>query len=497
MLFLGYLNRLTNAHMYKPFHKFFTNVLLLVALRSLLPLPLLAQTGNVDLTIHVRGVYDSKVTLLTLSDKRIYTPVDEIQGIKNGEKVTISVPKEILPGEFILRFNYRETESASPYPSEKPLVVSGQNLEMWVSPKYSVHPDSTWFQKGERENRALEKFWIENSKLRDPMGLLQNFLMNYDETDSKFYLQGTQTYEKRRRSYNQWLMKLVNRDTTLFVRNLFRFQYLPQINWEGSLAERTKSMLDHYFDGMDFANPLVIKTSELNKWLDNWVNLSVADASEFASHDSVIARAGEIAIEKAKAGHPLVYGWMVDYFYRGFEANGLNSGLKMLEPFINDPNCLTSKRLEIGRRIQGLASLVPGTRAPEIKLISEDGMPFELSKYSPDSEYILLLFWSAGCSHCVEMADKMYPWQQQPGISKKLSIVAISLDDNEPDIKRWEQKKPELKGWMHLSAPEGVQSKVASDYFVLATPSMFLIEGKSGKIIALPNTLDALVSAMK
>ncbi|MEI7829580.1 MAG: thioredoxin-like domain-containing protein [Prolixibacteraceae bacterium] len=483
--------------MHKPFHKFFIGLLLLISLESLLPMQLFAQTGNVDLTIHIRGVYDSNITLLTLSDTRKYTSVKEIQGIKNGGKVTLSVPKEFLPGEFVLRFNYRETELASPYPSEKNLIISGQNLEMWVSPKYCGSADSTWFQKGETENKALENFLIENSRLRDPLGMLQNFLMSYDEPGTKFYLEGIQTYEKRQKSYNQWLMKLVNKDSALFVSNIFRFQYLPQINWKGNMSQRTQSLLDHYFDGMDFRNPQVIKTSELNKWLDNWVNLSVANASEFALNDSAIVRAGKIAIEKAKMSHPLVYGWMVDYFYRGFEANGINSGLKMLEPYINDPNCLTSKRMEIARRIQGLASLVPGIKAPGIKLISDDGTPFELDKYNPDSEYTLLLFWSAGCSHCVEMVDKIYPWQQQPGISKRLSVVAIGLDDNEQDIKRWEQKKPELKGWQHLSASEGVRSKVASDYFVLSTPSMFLVEVKSGKISALPNTLDELVSATK
>jgi hypothetical protein len=483
--------------MYKPFLRFFISILLLISLGSLIPLQLLAQTGNVDLTIHVRGVYDSNITLLTLSDSRVYSSVIEIQGVKNGEKVTMSVPKETLPGEFVLRFNYRETELASPYPSEKNLIISGQNLEIWVAPKYCGNADSTWFQKGERENTALENFRIENSRLRDPLGMLQNFLMNYDEIGSGFYLQGVQTYERRQKSYNQWLMNLVNKDSALFVSNIFRFQCLPQINWKGNLSQRTKSMLDHYFDGMDFMNPLVIKTSELSKWLDNWVNLSVANVSELTLNDSVIAQAGKIAIEKAKLGHPLVYGWMVDYFYRGFEANGIDAGLKMLEPFINDPNCLTSKRKEIGRRIQGLASLIPGIKAPGIKLISDDGTLFELDKYNPNSEYTLLLFWSAGCSHCVDLVDKIYPWQQQPAISKKISIVAIGLDDNEPDIKRWELKKQELKGWKHLSASEGVRSKVATDYFVLATPSMFLVEVKSGKISTLPNTLDDLVSATK
>jgi hypothetical protein len=37
-------------------------------------------------------------------------------------------------------------------------------------------------------------------------------------------------------------------------------------------------------------------------------------------------------------------------------------------------------------------------------------------------------------------------------------------------IKAWEQKIKSLAGWQHLRAAEGVNSKAAADYFVLATP---------------------------
>ena len=79
------------------------------------------------------------------------------------------------------------------------------------------------------------------------------------------------------------------------------------------------------------------------------------------------------------------------------------------------------------------------------------------------------------------MIDKMYPWYQQTEINQKLSIVAISLDDTEQDIKALELKKKELKGWKHLHASEGVRSKVAGDYAVLSTPAMFLLDTKTKK----------------
>ncbi len=33
------------------------------------------------------------------------------------------------------------------------------------------------------------------------------------------------------------------------------------------------SLINHYFDGIDFNDSLIIKTSDINKWMDNYVNL--------------------------------------------------------------------------------------------------------------------------------------------------------------------------------------------------------------------------------
>jgi hypothetical protein len=75
--------------------------------------------------------------------------------------------------------------------------------------------------------------------------------------------------------------------------------------------------------------------------------------------------------------------------------------------------------------------------------------------------------------------------------------VAVSLDETDTEIKAWEKKIPELKGWKHLRAPDGVRSKAAADYYVLATPVMVLIDAKTREIIATPNTLGELLTALK
>jgi peroxiredoxin len=455
-----------------------------------------AQTDNVDITIHLRGVYESKISLLSLSGGRIFVSIIEMPGIKNGETTTLSVPGNSLPGEFVLRFDYKEKDLSTPYPSEKYIFINDQDLELWVSPIYCNNADSTYFQANERENSSFVRFSNENLKQKEQLALLQTFLMNYDAPESKFYQQGIIEYEHRRQTFNQWVMDQTLKDKALFVSSMYGFQYVQQISWNGDEFDRIKNLIDHYFDGIDLKNPFLIKTSDINKWMDNYVNLYGQLAITVALRDSLFSEAGRIAIEKAKYGHPLVYGWMVDYFYRGYESNGMDAGMKILEPYLNDSTCLTSKRQEIARRLKGIETLIVGSKAPDISIKNEEGVLFELSAFAPNSDYILLLFWSADCSHCVELADKIYPWYQQTEVNKKLAIVAISLDDTDLDIKAWEQKKKELTGWEHLHDTEGVRSKVAADYYILSTPVMFLLD-KDKKIIAQPLNLEELTKTIE
>jgi thioredoxin-related protein len=452
---------------------------------------------DVVITIHIRGVYGSKISLLGRNDSRIYKPIRELPEARSGETARLIVPGNMLPGEFVLRFDYKEKEEGTPYPSEKYFFVNDQDLELWVSPMYCNNPDSTWFQKNERENNAFARFSQENGKKKEKLGLLQNFLMNYDDTQSEFYKQGIIEYEKRRQVYNQWLSDCIKTDRALFVSNLYQFEYVPDIPWQGTEEERVRSIITHYFDGVDFTNPLIIKATDLVKWMDTYVNLYGQLATTAALRDSLLSEAGRTAIERSKKGDPLVYGWMVDYFYKGYESNGIDAGMKVLEPYLNDPNCLTSKRLEISRRLEGIKTLLPGTKAPDIRVIDSGNKIFDLYDFKTSSKYLLILFWSAGCSHCAELVANLFPWQQQAEMKDKISVVAVSLDETETDIKLWKEKIKDLSGWVNMNEPEGVRSKSANDYYILSTPVMILVDPETKKIIALPGSLQDLIPQIK
>ncbi|RXF67861.1 redoxin domain-containing protein [Arcticibacter tournemirensis] len=473
------------------------NIKIIIPFFALISLQICSYAQSIDLKIHLSGVYSSKISLMPLSGKGALKPMIEKPDVKNNQTVILTVPKDRLPGQFVLRFDYQEKASSAPYPSEKYLFINNQNLELWVRPKAVNNPDSTWFQKEEKENSLFAAFTSENTRRKAQLGLLQNFLMNYDQPGSKFYQNGEEEYGSRRKEYNQWVAKQIEEHSETFVSRIFQFQYVPQIGWGGTETERMNSLMEHYFDMIDLKDPLLAKSADFKDWVNSYVNLYGARATTVALRDSLFTLAGQRAIEKAKAGHPLVYGWMVDYFYSGYEGFNIASGIKMLEPYLQDPRCITTKRLEIEKRLQGIETIRPGTVAPDFATTDASGKPVQFHRFTTTSPYKLVMFWSADCQHCKELVEKLYPWYQKAGGKKMMEVFAISVDFTDTEIKVWEDAKLKLTGWKHSRANGGINSPEASAYYILSTPVLVLVDSKTNKIVALPEKVEDLEKAVR
>lgn len=463
---------------------------------GLLGLNASGQTKDISLKIHLSGVAKSKISLLSLAGATIKTIVEN-PAINDGGTAVLNIPKDQLPGEFVLRFDYQEKESSNPYPLEKRIFINNQNLELWARPKAINHPDSTYFQKAEIENTVITAFAADNGKRREQLGLLQNFLMNYDRPESKFFTLGTEEYESRRLTYNKWIETQTALHKNTFVSNSFVFQHIAPILWKGTEKDRMNSVIEHYFDGMDFKNPMIIRTTEIKEWMNKYVNIYGAMSTTIQLRDSLFTLAGKRAIEKARLGHPLVYGWMVDYFYNGFESFNMTAGIKMLEPYLNDPLCLTNRRKAIEQRLKGMETLVIGSVAPDFSWKLASGNSIQFHQFKTEAKYKLVLFWSADCQHCKELVEKLHPWYQDASKREMMDVFAISLDETETEIPAWEKAKVGLPAFKHKRAEQGIRSPEAAAYFVLSTPTMVLVDTKTNKIVALPETVAQLEAEMK
>lgn len=455
---------------------------------------LAAQKKDVTLKVHIRSVYETNISLISLAGEKQLQTIGNYKEIKPNVIINFTVPGDILPCDFLLRFDYKERKDSRVVASERKILINDQDLEFWVNPKYANNSDSAWFQKDERENRAFDEFYRQTLFKTEMLSLLEQFLIKYDNTKSSFYKKGVKEYGKRRKAYNQWITDQSEKDKLLFASSLYDFFYIPKISFSGTELARSQSSIEHYFDGVDFNDPVITRTSRMNDWMNSFVNLHLQFAIKNSLMDSLVTAATVKAVEKAKKGHPLVYGWMVDYFYHGFESNNIPQGMKVLEPYLNDSNCLTSKRMEINRRLVGMETLVPGYKAPDFVLPASTGATFQFENFKTDASEILLVFWSADCQHCLQEIGKLYPWQQSEENMNRLDVIAISLDETPAEVEQWEKAVTALNGWFHLHAKEGINSQVANDYFILATPVMILIDPVTHRVISLPKNASEVIS---
>lgn len=450
------------------------------------------SSKEINFIVHVRGVYDSKISLIPLVGRKALAAITVEEGVKNGSAATLKVPTENLPGEFVLRFDYKEESSSTPYPSEKRMLIGFQDLELWVNPPYCNNSDSSYFQKGELENSVFKSFITECNKQLKVIGLLQQFLLFYDDNTSDFYIEGIYEYEKRRGELNQWVEGQRTQYEQLFASRKFNFQKIPEISWDDPEEKRKQSIVDHYFDEIDFSDPLITKTTDITEWMDNYVNSYGEMATSIPLRDSLFTLAGQRAIEKAKIGDPIVYGWMVDYFFDGYESNGIDDGIKMLQPYLDDPNCLTKKKLAIQKRLEGLNTLIPGSVIPDFTLSDEEGNSIMFHDYPVNKPYKLILFWGADCLHCKDLVDDLYPWYQKSENKRNVEVFAISLDDTEEEKEVWIEAKASMPEWKHIPTEGGVNSVEANICYVLSTPMMFLIDSHSHQIVSIPQSIDQL-----
>lgn len=127
---------------------------------------------------------------------------------------------------------------------------------------------------------------------------------------------------------------------------------------------------------------------------------------------------------------------------------------------------------------QNFKEVTIGSLAPDFTLPDIEGKETSLVDF--EGKTVLLTFWASWCPTCRKEnrhLAELYPEYKNQGFE----ILAVSLDRSKTN---WE-KAVEKDGahWTQLSDLQGVDSPVATQYGVYATPTTFLIDS-AGVVIA-------------
>ena len=443
------------------------------------------NAGSQQLKIHQRGVYDSKVAVSRYHDGRYQAPFVVVPNVTDTALIYIS--KDFLPGQFLLRMDYRQKEEDSPYPSELIFFMSEHDLKIGINP-LMARAESIDFGE-DQENPVYYTFMQEDGKRRRQLGLLEQILLEYDRQTNKFYRQTLNEFEKRRKEYNQWISSCEKQYRNLFISRLFAFQKVVATRWNVPGQKRMEEQALHYFDEINLNDTLVLHTQAFYDFMSNYMRLFGVRATTEEVRDSLFTEAGRIACEKASSGDPKVYGWMVDYFYKGYESYAIASGIKMLEQHIRNPNCLTSKKQEIIRRLEGMKKLVKGSVAPAFEAEMTNGMKVRFEAVAEEKEYGLVVFYDTSCGHCKELLQSLKVWYEKPENRAWFDVITVSVDDDRVQWKQFHSR--ENFQWVDSWAPGGINSRAAKEYYILSSPVLFIVD-KQRKILETPHSVDEI-----
>lgn len=444
------------------------------------------------LIVKLRGVYDSKITLTPFDGVRFALPLSVVPGVKAGGVTQFVVPDSLLPGEFLIRFDYRAKEADSPYPVELQLYINREDIGVDANP-LALRGDSLRLTN-DRENMAWSAFMAKSEKQRQQIGLLRQLLEQYDSPLSTEWNGVLKAYEKRRVNYNRWVDSLARAQKDLYVSHLYDFQQIKAENWKTTPDARMATLAREWFNDFNFNDTLVLRSRQMNELMNGYMNLYGLRSTTEALRDSLFTEAGRLACTKASTGSPRVYGWMVDYFYNGYETYNIRPGMVMLEKHLNNPNCLTRKKMAITQRIEGIKKLVPGVAVRNIMVHNFDDREETINMATCNKDYRLLLFYDSECDHCHQLLASLRSWYAVAANAVRLDVVSIGLDHSR---EVWEPAfTANAFPWIDRYAPGGINSQAATDYYVLSAPYMYLVD-KNGVLVGIPNTVEEMAEMMK
>ena len=255
--------------------------------------------------------------------------------------------------------------------------------------------------------------------------------------------------------------------------------YIPDVYED--VSTYSANLKKHYFDYMDFSNPLLLSSDFLNERVEAYVFAMPEDAHYYkmaiddvinATKDNedakimILENLWKIMIDKQQ---PEVVNYISDiYLLPLAKATNKTSLIEALEDY---------NKSAIGKK----ATDFNFTYLENNKAIKTTLFNFNTSKNT------LLIFWSSGCSHCLQELPKVKTLMEN---HPDITVLAYGLEDG---VRNWNQTIEHFPSFIHTYDLKKWESPLIKAYGVSATPSYFVLD--SDKIIlAKPEHVEDLES---
>ncbi|MHC1738327.1 MAG: TlpA family protein disulfide reductase [Ignavibacteriaceae bacterium] len=358
--------------------------------------------------------------------------------------------------------------------------------EVTLTTEASHIADSMVVLKSE-SNRLYYEFLRLTKEYKTKTELLRLVISRYPPNDD-YYQQTKKHLDRIQEDYLYFANVTAQKNEDLFIAKYIRSAHLPVIPLDLQPNKELEYLKAHALDNINFY------TTELI-----YSDLFSARSIEFLTYyrnpqlplellEKEFNKAIDSILNRAKVNES-VYTHIVEYLIGGFKKFGFENVLNYIvnNYVIKDGLCLNEKDGSSTQRMINQNKFLPiGALAPHVTLPDGEAKTQDISKIG--SGKILLVFYASWCPHCKTVLPEIN--NLVPELKKKnISPVAISLDT---DKDAWNKfAKENCANLINLSDLKGWDGKAAADYFIYATPTMFLLD-RENKIIAKPKSVEDL-----
>ena len=434
----------------------------------------LINPQTVDITI--KNLNSSKAFILSLSGEKLKL-IDSVISTSK-EKFHFKLDnKKYRPGFY--KFSFDSTKSII-------FVNDGEDISIYTNAKSTM--DSLKILKSEG-NKLYYSFIKLNKQYKEKTQILNAVLASYPKNDA-YYKQTQNRLNEIQNEYIEFVNISAQKNPQSFVAKYIKSAQLPVIDVSIPPSQHIFYSRSNALNNVDFKNSQLVNS-------DLFTNKSIEYLTYFSNQqlpkellEKEFMKAIDSLLNKAKVNQ-IVYQHITEYLIDGFKKYGFDLVIDyIVENYvIKDDICLDIKTEGmIKKRIDQAKYFKIGNAVPNIMMNDVNQKPFELNKIS--TEKILVVFYASWCPHCKELLPKLNEFKKQ---KNKIEIIAISLDTKKEDWSNF--VKNNCPSLINVSDLEGWDGQTVNNYFIYATPTMFLLD-KEKKLSSKPITFEELLNKL-
>lgn len=257
--------------------------------------------------------------------------------------------------------------------------------------------------------------------------------------------------------------------------------YMP-VAYE-DISTYSKNLKEHYLSQIDFSNDLLQSSSFLVDRVTAYVFNIVQDPSNatYKAHvDDVTEAIGtkDLIIKTS----------LLEVLWQRFVAvENHDLANYIADTYLIDLANTTNNKV-LAETITSYKNTSVGTKAPDFEIPTEEK---QTSLHQLEgSERYLLIFWSSGCSHCLNELPKV---KELISNHPNIKVVAFGLED---DAKNWKKEIENYPDFINVLGLGKWKNPTVQTYGIAATPTYFLLD-RDKIITAKPYDYDDLEIIIK